>query len=92
MGELFAKPAHHRANDGRVDQDGVRKFDLSIGNYAFKRRFGAAQFPLTDASIALGWRGIPYALRDRAAQGLRRHPWLAERVGRALGKLSHDDE
>jgi CelD/BcsL family acetyltransferase involved in cellulose biosynthesis len=72
--------------------DGVRKFDLSIGNYAFKRRFGAVQFPLTDASIALGWRGIPYALRDSAAQGLRRHPWLAARVGRALGKLSRDDE
>jgi CelD/BcsL family acetyltransferase involved in cellulose biosynthesis len=75
-----------------LHQDGIRKFDLSIGNYAFKRRFGAAQFPLTDASIALGWRGIPYALRDRAAQALRRHPWLAERVARALGRLSRDDE
>jgi CelD/BcsL family acetyltransferase involved in cellulose biosynthesis len=75
-----------------LHKDGVRKFDLSIGNYAFKRRFGAAQFPLTDASIALGWRGIPYALRDRAARWLRRHPWLAERVGRALGRLSRDEE
>jgi CelD/BcsL family acetyltransferase involved in cellulose biosynthesis len=75
-----------------LHQNGVRKFDLSIGNYAFKRRFGAAQFPLTDASMALGWRGIPYALRDRAAQALRRHPWLAERVARALGRLSRDDE
>jgi CelD/BcsL family acetyltransferase involved in cellulose biosynthesis len=68
--------------------EGVRQFDLSIGNYSFKRRFGAAPFPLTDVSIALGWRGIPYVLRDRAAQWLRRHPWLAERVGRALGKQS----
>jgi CelD/BcsL family acetyltransferase involved in cellulose biosynthesis len=75
-----------------LHKDGVRQFDLSIGNYAFKRRFGAAQFPLTDASIALGWRGIPYALRDRAAQWLRSHPWLAKRVGRALGKLSNDEE
>jgi CelD/BcsL family acetyltransferase involved in cellulose biosynthesis len=75
-----------------LHEDGVRQFDLSIGNYAFKRRFGAAQFPLTDVSIALGWRGIPYVLRDRAAQWLRRHPWLAERVARALGKLSRDDE
>lgn len=69
-----------------LHQDGVRNFDLSIGNYAFKRRFGAAQFPLTDVSIALGRRGIPYALRDRAAQQLRRFPWLAERVGRLRGK------
>jgi CelD/BcsL family acetyltransferase involved in cellulose biosynthesis len=69
-----------------LHRDGVRNFDLSIGNYAFKRRFGAAQLPLTDVSIALGWRGIPYVLRDRAAQQLRRLPWLAERVGRLRGK------
>jgi CelD/BcsL family acetyltransferase involved in cellulose biosynthesis len=75
-----------------LHQDGVREFDLSIGNYAFKRRFGAVPIPLTDVSIALGWRGIPYVLRDRAAQRLRRHPWLAARISRALGKLSHDEE
>jgi CelD/BcsL family acetyltransferase involved in cellulose biosynthesis len=69
-----------------LHQQGGRQFDLSIGNYDFKRRFGAAQFPLTDVSIALGWRGIPYVLRDHAAQGLRRYPRLAERVSRALGK------
>ena len=69
-----------------LHQDGVREFDLSIGNYAFKRRFGAVQFPLTDVSIALGWRGMPYLLRDHAAQGLRRYPRLAESVNRALGK------
>ncbi|HSY56542.1 MAG TPA: GNAT family N-acetyltransferase [Bradyrhizobium sp.] len=74
-----------------LHEQGVRQFDLSIGNYAFKRRFGAVQFPLTDASIALGWRGIPYVLRDRAAQWLRGHPWLASKVGRALGRLSHEE-
>jgi hypothetical protein len=41
--------------------------------------------PLTDVSIALSWRGAPYALRDRAAQGLRRYPRLAERVRWAVG-------
>jgi CelD/BcsL family acetyltransferase involved in cellulose biosynthesis len=75
-----------------LHEQGVRQFDLSIGNYAFKRRFGAVQFPLADASIALGWRGIPYVLRDWTAQCLRRHPWLAKRVGRLLGKLSQDEE
>jgi CelD/BcsL family acetyltransferase involved in cellulose biosynthesis len=75
-----------------LHKDGVRKFDLSVGNYAFKRRFGATQFPLTDVSRAISWRGIPYALRDSAAQCLRRYPWLAERVARALGKLSRDVE
>jgi CelD/BcsL family acetyltransferase involved in cellulose biosynthesis len=75
-----------------LHEDGVREFDLSIGNYAFKRRFGATPLPLSDVSVALGWRGIPYVLRDRAAQRLRRHPWLAEKVSRALGKLSRDEE
>ena len=75
-----------------LHREGVREFDLSIGNYAFKRRFGARSLPLTDVSVALGWRGMPYVLRDRAAQRLRRHPWLAAKVSRALGKLSHDEE
>ncbi len=74
-----------------LHERGVRRFDLSVGNYAFKRRFGAVPFPLTDASVALSWRGIPYALRDQAAQGLRRYPWLAQKVGRALGRSSHEE-
>jgi CelD/BcsL family acetyltransferase involved in cellulose biosynthesis len=75
-----------------LHKEGVRQFDLSIGNYAFKRRFGAAQFPLANVSIALGWRGIPYALRDRAARELRSHPRLAAYVGRALGKPPSREE
>jgi CelD/BcsL family acetyltransferase involved in cellulose biosynthesis len=69
-----------------LHQQGVRKFDLSIGNYRYKRRFGASQFPLTDVSIAISWRGVPYVLRDRAARRLRRFPRLAALVGRALGR------
>ena len=69
-----------------LHRQGVRQFDLSIGNYGYKRRFGAAQFPLTDVSIAISWRGMPYMLRDRAAQYLRRFPRLSALVGRALGK------
>jgi len=65
---------------------GVRRFDLSIGNHDYKRRFGAEPVPLTDVSVALSWRGLPYVLRDHAAQGLRRHPKLAALVARAMGK------
>lgn len=65
---------------------GVRRFDLSIGNHDYKRRFGAEPVPLTDASVALSWRGLPYVLRDHAAQGLRRHPRVAAFVARAIGK------
>ena len=69
-----------------LHQDGVRQFDLSVGNYAYKRRFGATELPLTDVSLALGWRGLPYAMRDKAARAVRRYPRLAAWVNRALGK------
>jgi CelD/BcsL family acetyltransferase involved in cellulose biosynthesis len=72
---------------------GLRRFDLSIGNYPFKRRFGAVQLRLTDASVALTWRGLPYACRDFAAQSLRRHPQLAAFVSRLLrGRYPGEEE
>jgi CelD/BcsL family acetyltransferase involved in cellulose biosynthesis len=75
-----------------LHKDGVREFDFSIGNYAYKRRFGVAPLPLVDITAALSWRGIPYALRDRAVGELRRHPRLAALVGRALGRPASREE
>jgi CelD/BcsL family acetyltransferase involved in cellulose biosynthesis len=75
-----------------LHEDGVRSFDFSIGNYAYKRRFGVVPLPLADITAALSWRGIPYALRDRAASVLRRYPRLAARVGRLLGKAQTREE
>ena len=66
--------------------DGVREFDFSIGNYAYKRRFGVAPIALVDITAAISWRGVPLMLRDRAVRGLRRYPRLAAFLGRALGK------
>lgn len=65
---------------------GVRRFDLSIGNQDYKRRFGAERVPLTDVSVALSWRGLPFAWRDHAAQGLRRYPAAAALAARTMGK------
>jgi len=67
-----------------LHEQGVRRFDLSIGNQDYKRRFGAEPVPLTDVSVALSWRGVPFAWRDHAAQGLRRYPRLAAVATRAL--------
>jgi CelD/BcsL family acetyltransferase involved in cellulose biosynthesis len=67
---------------------GVRRFDLSIGNHDYKRRFGAEPLPLTDVSVALSWRGLPYVLRDHAAQGLRRYPPLATLAARVMGRAA----
>ncbi len=69
-----------------LHQQGVRRFDLSVGNHDYKRRFGAVPLPLTDASVALSWRGVPFALRDHAAQGLRRYPRLAAVAARGMGR------
>lgn len=67
--------------------EGVRRFDLSIGNQDYKRRFGAERVPLTDVSVALSWRGLPYAWRDHAAQGLRRYPAVAAFAAEAMRKV-----
>jgi CelD/BcsL family acetyltransferase involved in cellulose biosynthesis len=75
-----------------LHRDGVRHFDFSIGNYAYKRRFGVTPLPLAEITAALSWRGLPFALRDRAARALRRHPRLAAYVGRALGKPPSREE
>ena len=75
-----------------LHEDGVREFDFSIGNYAYKRRFGVERIPLVDLSAALGWRGWPYALRDRAARELRNHPKIAACLKRALGKPPSREE
>jgi CelD/BcsL family acetyltransferase involved in cellulose biosynthesis len=75
-----------------LHKDGIRQFDFSIGNYAYKRRFGVQRIALVDITAALSRRGMPYALRDRAARWLRGHPRLAEPMKRALGKPPSREE
>jgi CelD/BcsL family acetyltransferase involved in cellulose biosynthesis len=75
-----------------LHKDGIRQFDFSIGNYAYKRRFGVQRIALVDFTAALSWRGMPYALRDRAARWFRGHPRLADRVKRALGRPPSREE
>ena len=75
-----------------LHKDGVREFDFSVGNYAYKRRFGVTPLPLVDISAALGWRGLPHALRDRAARELRNYPGLTARLKRALGRPPSREE
>jgi CelD/BcsL family acetyltransferase involved in cellulose biosynthesis len=75
-----------------LHKDGVRAFDFSVGNYAYKRRFGVTRLPLIDISAALSWRGWPLALRDRAVGRLRNHPQLDARLRSVFGKpLPHEE-
>ncbi|MFB9263615.1 GNAT family N-acetyltransferase [Bradyrhizobium erythrophlei] len=75
-----------------LHKDGVREFDFSIGNYAYKRRFGPRRMPLVDLSASLSWRGWPHALRDRAVRALRRYPKLDARLKQALGRPPSREE
>ena len=75
-----------------LHRDGVREFDFSVGNYAYKRRFGVTRLPLIDISAALGWRGWPYTLRDHMVRAVRNYPRLDAWLKGALGKpLSHEE-
>jgi CelD/BcsL family acetyltransferase involved in cellulose biosynthesis len=75
-----------------LHRDGVRHFDFSIGNYAYKRRFGVVPVALAEITAALSWRGWSFALRDRAARMLHRYPKLATWVTRALGPSPSREE
>ena len=75
-----------------LHKEGVRSFDFSTGNYAYKRRFGVKRVPLLNKTEALSWRGTPHALRDRVVRELRRYPYLAARFSRALGTQSAREE
>jgi CelD/BcsL family acetyltransferase involved in cellulose biosynthesis len=76
----------------RLHGEGCRHFDFSVGNYAYKRRFGPERTPLFDYVEARSFKGVPLALHARAAGWLRRHPALRERVRRLMGKTPSREE
>lgn len=65
---------------------GYRTFDFSIGNYAYKRRFGVEALPLVDHVEALTWRGVPLAAKAAASAWLRQQPALDTWIRRLMGK------
>jgi CelD/BcsL family acetyltransferase involved in cellulose biosynthesis len=48
--------------------EGIRTFDFSVGDYAYKRRYGTVEWPLVDVTAAIGWRGWPVIARDALAR------------------------
>ena len=76
----------------RLHEDGCRSFDFSIGNYAYKRRFGPVRTALFDHVEARSLRGVPMMLRAHVAGWLRCRPALRERVRRMMGKPASREE
>jgi CelD/BcsL family acetyltransferase involved in cellulose biosynthesis len=71
---------------------GYRRVDFSIGNYAYKRRFGPVRTPLYDIAAPATLLGVPASLRMRAGAFLRRYPQARDTVRRLLGKPSLREE
>lgn len=71
-----------------LHEQGYRKFDFSIGNYDYKRRFGVAPVPLVDLTRALSPFGLPAALRATAAGQLRKHPDWDHRARSLMARMS----
>lgn len=70
----------------------LRRFDFSVGNYAYKRRFGPARTPLVDYCEARTFSGLVPVLRAEAGARLRRHPRLHAQVRHLLGKPPSREE
>jgi len=67
------------AYDGALHEEGVREFDLSVGNYLSSAGLAQCQFPLTDASARCGWRGFPMFLRDHPRSGCGVYPLVVKK-------------
>ena len=55
---------------------GVRRFDMGIGDYPFKRGFGAAEVPLYDLIVARDLSAVPRATFHRVKGRLRKNQRL----------------
>lgn len=61
---------------------GIRTFDFTMGNYDYKRRFGAVEMPLEDLVLPLSWRGWPAAVAWHLRHWASRSTWLRRVFGR----------
>ena len=68
--------------------NGVTRFDLGIGDYAFKRGLGAKATALIDLEQALSWTAMPHVMLMQAKGWLRRHPRLLRVAKAARQKMS----
>lgn len=62
---------------------GVTTFDFGMGDYVYKRRLGAREFPLRDLVMPLSLRGAPYALLWHARTWAARNPLVRKLTGRS---------
>jgi CelD/BcsL family acetyltransferase involved in cellulose biosynthesis len=67
---------------------GFRSFDLTIGDYAYKRGFEVARIPLAMVEERLSWRAWPKVGYSSAKAYVKRHPAIARLVRRAFRRAA----
>ena len=96
----ISEPGWNRSSPGRslieytmaqLHAEGVRKFDFSVGNFSYKRRFRPTRTPLHDIAIPLSLKGALPVLKMKAAGRLRKYPELRARLHKAMGKASLEE-
>ncbi|MCB1513293.1 MAG: GNAT family N-acetyltransferase [Hyphomicrobiaceae bacterium] len=61
---------------------GVREFDMGVGDYPFKRWIGCQSTPLVEVAVPLTWRARPRIAAEAARRGLRANRYLRAFVRR----------
>lgn len=64
-------------------EKGLRVFDFAMGDYEYKRRFGAAVAPLHDLVLPLSLKGWPRAMAWHARDRMAKSTWIRRLTGRA---------
>jgi CelD/BcsL family acetyltransferase involved in cellulose biosynthesis len=71
---LMERTMHH------LHGQGLRHFDLGIGDHPYKRAFAVSAIPLLDACVPLSLKGVPYAIGWRLRRRLNKRPANANAV------------
>lgn len=74
-----------------AQKKGVRTFDFTMGNYDYKRRFGAVEMPLEDLVLPLGWRGWPNAIGWHIRHWASRSPMVRRICGKLMPEPARDE-
>jgi CelD/BcsL family acetyltransferase involved in cellulose biosynthesis len=73
LGKLIIERSMHA-----LHERGIRVFDLSIGDFAYKHDFQVVPVPLFDLDVARTWRATTQLYRDRTWTLLKKNPQIAK--------------
>jgi CelD/BcsL family acetyltransferase involved in cellulose biosynthesis len=66
----------------RLHEKGVRRFDFSVGDYAYKENFNIGMAPLFDTAVALSLGGQMKTARINLRAAFRKSPLMRRLMGK----------